>query len=146
MCMCVCVRAHTLSLSLSLCPQAMSLVSTQSQSLLRYEAELAQLRGKVASMTAQMEEKDRLLLSRDKMLAEMRVQLNSNQEKAVEQLPEERKVDEDSTEKLALKVTCHLLFNIHRFNVFLQSQSLTGLNFITNSMELSHSSETKLLS
>jgi hypothetical protein len=92
----------------------MNLVSTQSQNLLKYEAELAQLRGKVVSLTAEMEEKDKLLLSRDMVLAEMRVQLNSNQQKimeqpssTVEQLAEERKVEEDFTEKLALKVTYH---------------------------------------
>jgi hypothetical protein len=98
----------------------MSLVSTQSQSLLKYEAELAQMRGKVASLTTEREEKDRLLLSRDTVLAEMRIQLNSNQQKIVEQqlstvkqLAEEKKVEEDLTEKLALKVTCH------KYNVFL---------------------------
>jgi hypothetical protein len=108
----------------------MSVVSTQSQSLIKYEAQLAQLRAKVASLTADIEEKDRLLLSKDKLLAEMRVKLNSNQQKAleqprkvVEQLGEERKVEEDLTEKLALKVTCHLMFNIHKFNRFLQLQS-----------------------
>jgi predicted nucleic acid-binding Zn-ribbon protein len=98
----------------------MNLVSTQSQNLLKYEAELAQLRGKVVSLTAEMEEKDKLLLSRDMVLAEMRVQLNSNQQKimeqpssTVEQLAEERKVEEDLTEKLALKVTYHKFSTIH---------------------------------
>lgn len=92
----------------------MSLVSTQSQSLLKYEAELAQMRGKVASPTAEIEEKDRLLFSRDTLLAEMKVQLNSNEQKTAEQpssyvkhVAEEKRVEEDLTEKLALKVTCH---------------------------------------
>jgi hypothetical protein len=97
----------------------MSLVTSQSQSLLKCEAELAQMRGKVASLTAEKEEKDMLILSRDKVLAEMRVQLNSNQQKITEeplstlkQLAEEKKVEEDVTEKLALKVHCH------KFNIF----------------------------
>jgi predicted nucleic acid-binding Zn-ribbon protein len=84
--------------------QAMSLVNSQSQSLIKYETELAHLRGKVASQTMEMEEKDRLLLSKDKVLAEMRVKLNAEEQKASEQLPDDRKVEEDLTEKLALKV------------------------------------------
>jgi hypothetical protein len=75
-------------------------VSTQSQSLIKYEAELAQLRGKVTSLTADTERKDRLLLSRDQAIAEIRVQLSSDRHKAVE---------DDPTEKLALKVTCHFV-------------------------------------
>jgi hypothetical protein len=90
----------------------MSLVSTQSQSLIKYEAELAQLRGKVAALTADIEEKDRLLLSKDKAMAEIGAKLNSNQQKAVEQPQRAVKQlgEDDLTEKLALKVTCHLLF------------------------------------
>jgi len=84
--------------------QAMSLVSSQSQSLIKYEAELAQLRGKVASQTMEMEEKDRLLLSKDKVLAEMRFKATTEEQKTVEQLTDDRKVEEDLTEKLALKV------------------------------------------
>jgi len=82
----------------------MSLVSSQSQSLIKYEAELAQLRGKVASQTMEIEEKNRLLLSKDKMLAEMRVKATAEDQKAVEQLTDDKKVEEDLTEKLALKV------------------------------------------
>jgi len=82
----------------------MSLVSSQSQSLIKYEAELAQLRGKVASQTMEMKEKDRLLLSKDKVLAEMRVKATAEEQKAVEQLTDDKKVEEDLTEKLALKV------------------------------------------
>jgi hypothetical protein len=84
--------------------QAMSLVSSQSQSLIKYEAELAQLRGKVASQTMEMEEKDRLLLSKDKVLTEMRVKATAEEHKAVEQLTDDKKLEEDLTEKLALKV------------------------------------------
>jgi hypothetical protein len=87
----------------------MSLVSSQSQSLIKYEAELAQLRGKVASQTMEMKEKDRLLLSKDKVLAEMRVKATAEEQKAVEQLADDKKVEEDLTVKLALKV--------NRFNV-----------------------------
>jgi hypothetical protein len=82
----------------------MSLVSSQSQSLIKYEAELAQLRGKVASQTMEMEEKNRLLLSKDNVLAEMRVKATAEEQKAVEQLTDDKKVEEDLTEKLALKV------------------------------------------
>ena len=82
----------------------MSLVSSQSQSLIKYEAELAQLRGKVASQTMEMKEMDRLLLSKDKVLAEMRVKATAEEQKAVEQLTDDKKVEEDLTEKLALKV------------------------------------------
>ncbi|PNF43192.1 hypothetical protein B7P43_G15673 [Cryptotermes secundus] len=87
--------------------QAMSLVSTQSQSLIKYEAELAQLRGKVAALTADIEEKDRLLLSKDKVMAEIRAKWNSNQQKAVEQPQRavEQLGEDDLTEKLALKAT-----------------------------------------
>jgi hypothetical protein len=84
--------------------QAMSLVSSQSQSLIKYEAELAQLRGKVASQTMEVEEKDRLLLAKDRVLNELRVKLNAVEQKSVEQLPDDRKMEEDLTEKLALKV------------------------------------------
>jgi hypothetical protein len=84
---------------------------------MKYEAELAQLRGKVSSLTKDIEEKDGLLLSKDKAMADIRVQLNCSQQKAVEEPPrvveqpvEERNVDEDVTEKLALKVTCHFMF------------------------------------
>lgn len=102
----------------------MSLVSTQSQSLIKYEAELAQLRGKVAALTADIKEKDRLLLSKDRAMAEIRAKLNSNQQKAVEQPRRavEQLGEDDLTEKLALKVTCHLLFYVSRFNLFLQLQ------------------------
>jgi hypothetical protein len=82
----------------------MSLVSSQSQSLIKYEAELAQLRGKVASQAIEMEEKDRLLLSKDKVLAEMRVKATAEEQKAVDQLTDDKKVEEDLTEKLAFKV------------------------------------------
>ena len=82
----------------------MSLVSSQSQSLIKYEAELAQLRGKVASQTMEMEEKNRLLLSKDKVLAEMRVKATAEEQKAMDQLTDDKKVEEDLTEKLALKV------------------------------------------
>jgi len=82
----------------------MSLVSSQSQSLIKYEAELAQLRGKVASQTMEMEEKDRLLLSKDKVVAEMRVKATAKVQSTVEQLTDDKKVEEDLTEKLALKV------------------------------------------
>jgi polyribonucleotide nucleotidyltransferase len=84
--------------------QAMSLISSQSQSLIKYETELAQLRGKVASQTMELEEKDRLLLSKNKVLTEMRVELNAEERRAAEQPPDDRKVEEDLTEKLALKV------------------------------------------
>jgi polyribonucleotide nucleotidyltransferase len=84
--------------------QAMSLVSSQSQSLIKYEAELAQLRGKVAAQTVEMEQKDRLLLSKDKVLAEMKVKATVEEQKAVEQPTDDKKVEEDLTEKLALKV------------------------------------------
>jgi septal ring factor EnvC (AmiA/AmiB activator) len=102
----------------------MSLVSTQSQSLIKYEAELAQLRRKVATLTADIEEKDRLLLSKDKAMAEMRVKLNSNQQKAVEQPRRvvEQLGEDDLTEKLALKVTCHFLLHVSRYNLFVQLQ------------------------
>jgi hypothetical protein len=82
----------------------MSLVSSQSQSLIKYEAELAQLRGKVAAQTMAMEEKDRLLLSKDKVLAVMKVKATAEEQKAVEQPTDDKKVEEDLTEKLALKV------------------------------------------
>lgn len=100
----------------------MSLVSSQSQSLIKYEAELAQLRGKVASQTMEMEEKNRLLLSKDKVLAEMRVKATAEEQKAVDQLTDDKKVEEDLTEKLALKVK--------RFGFF---------SFIPNKLHGSHS-------
>jgi hypothetical protein len=123
--------------------QALNLVSTQSQSLIRYEAELAQLKGKVSSLTADLEQKDMLLLSKDQAMAEIRVQLSCSRHKAeeepqrvVEQPVEEQKVEEDPTEKLALKVTCHSMFYIYRLNLFTQLQShlrfsFLGLPFIT---------------
>lgn len=100
----------------------MSLVSSQSQSLIKYEAELAQLRGKVASQTMEMEEKDRLLLSRDKVLAEMRVKATTEEQKALEQLTDDKKVEEDLTERLALKV--------NRFGV--------SVSYLTNWMDHIH--------
>ncbi|XP_069705746.1 centrosomal protein of 290 kDa isoform X2 [Periplaneta americana] len=116
--------------------QALSLVSTQSQSLLKNEAELAQLRAKVATLTQELEEKDSLLLSREKALTEMKIQLASSQQKDVEQSPNilqqvqkvvadvqehlnsnmqeplktiDKQPEEDSTEKLALKATINSL-------------------------------------
>ncbi|KAJ9574107.1 hypothetical protein L9F63_008521, partial [Diploptera punctata] len=94
--------------------QALSLVSSQSQSLLKYEAELAQLRSKVSSLTQQLEEKDLLLLAKEKTLSEMQVQLLSSRRTAptLDHPPEDIKLEEDNTEKLALKATIESLHNI----------------------------------
>ncbi|PSN58155.1 hypothetical protein C0J52_01000 [Blattella germanica] len=85
--------------------QALSLISTQSQNLLKYEGELAQLRSKVNSLTQLVEEKDMLLQTKEKALTEMQMQLISSRispdtgEHPLEML----KIEEDSMEKLALK-------------------------------------------
>jgi hypothetical protein len=82
-------------------------VSSQSQSLLKYEAELAQLKSRVSSLSQQLEEKELLLLTKEKTLSEMQVQLLSRRLTApvVEHPVVDSRPETESTENLALKAS-----------------------------------------
>nr|CAD7588753.1 unnamed protein product [Timema genevievae] len=81
--------------------QAMSLIRSQSQSLLKYEGELAQLRTKLSSSSHEAQERVDQITVKDKLITELRSHLAMVQESAAAM--------HESTDKLALKVLSHVL-------------------------------------
>nr|CAD7456946.1 unnamed protein product [Timema tahoe] len=84
--------------------QAMSLIRSQSQSLLKYEGELAQLRTKLSSSSHEAQERVDQITVKDKLITELRSHLAMVQESAAAM--------HESTDKLALKTTVESLQNI----------------------------------